>query len=109
MITKLTLTLLLASSLCSCKGKPTDDAAAVDYAEDIKRVCNAKELSGAANANPSEAPMLMATYLKGALTTKKAMDLMASMASLTPSARSAKLREEAKKAGLATCPLADES
>lgn len=106
--TKRLLLALLTLTLLGCKGDKVDDTAAIEYAEDIKRVCNAKELSGASNADPTQAPMMMATFLKGALTTKKAQELMANMASMTPSAKTSTLRDEAKKAGLASCPLADE-
>ena len=96
---------LLALVVAGCQsGKQAKPKA---YVEDLERICNAEELSGADEQDPNRRSLFVATWLGNSLVTQEARDLMAKQAPLAPKEKAALLRAEAKEAGLSGCPTAD--
>jgi len=79
------------------------------YEKGIEVICQAPNTcQECANADPSMRMPMLAHAIEEGLSNGKATDLFAALAALTPEQRAATLAAEAKAAGLAGCPLADE-
>jgi hypothetical protein len=104
------LTALLAMSFVVFSGCSKKKEGKSEYHKGIEMICFAEQKAGAEGiTDPSERAMKIANYLKANLKDEKAMKLMQSFATMAPDSRGTRLREEAKKAGLASCPMADEA
>lgn len=103
-------------SVAVADDKTADDQPVVDkpatetgYAADMKRICNAKALSGAdKETDPRRRIEVMVTWLRANIETEEGKKLLASMASVIPSERGDRLRSEARKVGLESCQMADD-
>ena len=103
-------TLIVASLLLFSFGCDKGKEGSSEYHKGIEMICFAEQKAGVEGiADPSERAMKIANYLKANLKDEKAMKLMRSFATMAPESRGAHLREEAKKAGLESCPMADEA
>lgn len=86
---------------------PAEDPALKDAYENL---CNAAERSGATeDMDPSERAVKIANWIKAEVESKEVLDLMGTLATMSPESRGPALRDAAKKAGVDPCPLADES
>ena len=96
--------LALAAACQSGKSPAPSDST---YAKDVERICNAEQLSGALQEDPSSRAMLVAVWLGNNLVTQEGRDLMVRQAKLAPAEKAALLRAEAREVGLPGCPTAD--
>jgi hypothetical protein len=103
-----------AAALAACNSSKSSNSSSAgnaapssDYVEDVRRICNAEQLSGALEQDPNGRSMFVANWLANNLVTQDGRDLMGKQAALEPAAKAELLRAEAKEAGLAECPTAD--
>jgi len=88
-------------------GSAADDVhGATPYDRDIDRICNVERLSGALDVPEGGRQLAIAQWLPGALETEDAHTFLVKFGRLGPAEKAAALDAEAKKAGLAECPLA---
>jgi hypothetical protein len=113
---RILVALLVAAPLAcgrdSPPGSPAGDPVGVGsgsaYAADMENLCNVVERSGAGSAHPNDRAYLVATWLGTRLTTQDARKFLAQIQPLDGDAKATALETEAKRAGLAGCPLAAE-
>jgi hypothetical protein len=89
-------------------GDPVGVGAGSAYAADMENLCNVVERSGAGSAHPNDRAYLVATWLGTRLTTQDARKFLAQIQPLDGDAKATALETEAKRVGLAGCPLAAE-
>jgi hypothetical protein len=77
------------------------------YRADLENLCDAEARSGALEQPESARAFTVAQWLGPALKTSEARSFLASLAAASPSQKGVLLREEAAKAGLKACALAD--
>ncbi len=77
------------------------------YAEDIHRICNMEELSGALDLSVAERPLRSGYWLERNLETPEGRKLAATIFPLPPARKAEALRTEARRAGVSPCPTAD--
>jgi hypothetical protein len=77
------------------------------YAQDIARICDAEKLSGALEQEEGARVLTVAQYLGSAIETEEARNFLAELTGFVGADKGKRLRDEAKRAGLAGCPLAD--
>ena len=101
------LPLVAAIALAACQSgsaaPPVERGSA--YAKDVDKLCNALTLSGAMD-QPEEARQLtVAKWLGANLETSEVHTFLVKLQGLAPADKVAALDAEAKKVGLAGCPL----
>lgn len=78
------------------------------YEEGVEVICEGpNDCSECAQVVPEMRGQVMARQIEKGLSNGEAKKLFDECAMLAPADRAAKLRAEAEKAGLATCPMAD--
>jgi hypothetical protein len=98
------LVFILALTACQSGREPASDA----YAADIDAICHQEERSGALDKPPDQRdPLTTAYWLERNLKTPAGRKFAASIFQLKPSEKGPRLAAEAKKVGLARCPIAD--
>jgi hypothetical protein len=111
----LSLLCLLAIGACGSSKSDADkasattpkDEATLSYHDDVRRICNAEELSGALAEEENRRSMVVAMWLGSNLVTQQARDLLAKQAPLPPAEKRALLLGEARAAGLDACKTAE--
>ncbi len=90
---------LLTVPLVSCQS----------YEKGVEIICNAPNTCGAEceNAAPDMRAVKLADYIDGQLSNGEARAMFDNLAAAAPADKKVILDDEAKKAGLANCPLAD--
>ena len=79
------------------------------YRKDVETICFAPErVAREADADPSRRATLIAEYLSQNLQTSEGRKLMGAMAAVEPAMQPELLQHEARRAGLSSCPLAEE-
>lgn len=78
------------------------------YKNDVQKVCNVIELSGAAAHASNDRVYLVATWLGKHLETSDAQKWLASIQRLNGNSKADALEQEARRVGLASCALAAE-
>ena len=94
--------------LLACRGSdgaPKQPPVDPEYRADVETLCNVLERSGAAYQDPAERQYSISTYLAEHIYTEGGRELMIGFKE-QPEPGDA-LRAEAKRVGLAGCPLAD--
>jgi hypothetical protein len=76
------------------------------YARDIERVCNAERDSGAVDQPEEARQIIVAKWLGAQLETAEVHQLLARIQPMAGPAKGAALDAEARKVGLADCPVA---
>ena len=95
----ISLALLVLLASCAKRASP--------YDKDLSTICSAPARSGATGDSSQRATMA-AKWIAEAIRTDEAKQLFSDMFMLAPEQRVKALRDAAAKAGLKTCPLADE-
>ena len=99
--------LLAALALFGCqKKKGGEESLDADYAADVARICDVEHLSGAEREESSARSIIAAEWLGRHVKTQAGRDFLASLVPLQPAAKAARLRAEAKRAGLDDCRTA---
>ncbi len=108
---------LIVLCAAACGGESQDSASAsapapaassdAAYHEDVRRICNAEELSGALEEDPNRRAIIVAQWLGNNVVTQEARSLLAQQARLPPKGKRELLLAEAKKAGLPGCKTAE--
>lgn len=76
--------------------------------QDMETLCNVEALSGARAPGQTTAPsFVIATYLADHLETPQVIGLLGDLAQTPAGKKEAFLREQAHRAGLSSCPLAE--
>lgn len=88
------------------KGKPSAGGGP-DYAGDIDRICNVVAYSGALDDPSASLIVATAQWLGANLRTDDGRAFLATLQPLSGAAKADALDAEAKRTGLASCPLAD--
>lgn len=84
-------------------------ASCQSYEKGIEAICQGpNSCAECANVDPSMRMALMARGIEDNVSNGKAIELFGAMAAMSPAERASRLEAEAKAAGLASCPLADE-
>jgi hypothetical protein len=96
---------LVAALALACQG--TKSSVSEAYRADLENLCDAEARSGALDQPESARAFTVAQWLGPALKTAEARSFLAGLAAAGPSQKGLLLREEAAKAGLKSCPLAD--
>jgi hypothetical protein len=86
--------------------EPVQGAAGDDYAGDIERICNAEQLSGAAEMDEGARSMHVAQWLGSNIKTEDGRQFLASLARAKAADKAKLLRSESSKVGLKGCALA---
>jgi hypothetical protein len=95
----------IAATACQ-QGEPRSPPVDPAYAQDISRICNAEELSGAKEQPEGARQMAVAEWLGPAIETEQAREFLAVLTEFTGAAKAKRLRDEAKRVGLGDCALA---
>jgi len=77
------------------------------YKKDLATICDAPNQAAITATDPSERVTLLAAWIDQRIKTDEARNLFSALANASPNDKSTMLREEAKKNGIASCPLAD--
>lgn len=75
------------------------------YAKDVDKLCNAMTLSGAMDQPEDARQLVVAKWLGGNLDTAEIHTFLVKLQPMSPADKVAALDAEAKKVGLADCPL----
>lgn len=94
-----------AATNAAAAAKAEADAAALRDA--YYKVCNAEQLSGAADTDPAMKSMHIARWLEREVKAQPVIDLLTSIAVLDAAQRGPRMRAAAKAAGVEPCPIAD--
>lgn len=99
--------LLAVLALFGCqKKKGGEESVDADYAADVARICDVEHLSGAEREESSARSVIAAEWLGRHVKTQAGRDFLASLVPLAPAAKAARLRAEARRAGLDDCRTA---
>lgn len=85
-------------------GADTDKAR---IAEDWRKACNAYELSGAAETDPSQRPGKIALWIRDNVKSPEVMKVISSMGGVDPAKRKELILAEIGPYGLTECPLTE--
>jgi hypothetical protein len=101
---------LLCVAACGSSSAKEDPPApvAAPYVGDIDNLCNVVERSGSTDLHPNDRIFKTATWLAANFKTDDARKFLAKIQPLDREAKATALETEAKRVGLAGCPLAGE-
>ena len=91
---------------CQRSADPASAAVPAAYRADIENLCDAVARSGADQRPADEHALIIATWLGGHLATEEAHQYLVRIQPLTGDAKASALDDEARRVGLAACPLA---
>lgn len=79
------------------------------YRADLENICDAEARSGALapDQDPNRRAFVVASWLGGRIRSEEGRQFLGSLQKLAPKAKGDALRAEAKRVGLAGCPLAE--
>ncbi|HTJ41146.1 MAG TPA: hypothetical protein VL463_03595 [Kofleriaceae bacterium] len=104
------LLLVAAIALGACQSQSSGGAAPASpaYAKDIDKLCNVLVYSGADKEPEGGRQLTVAKWLGPNLETTEVHTFLAKLQTLGPAAKADALDAEAKRVGLASCPLSAE-
>jgi hypothetical protein len=101
------LLVLLAILAAGCQ-RSAEHAAAPGYADDIRKLCNVMQLSGADAATADQRQLLTANWLSKNLTTAESHEFLVKIQPLDNESKAQALEREAARVEVGACPLAAE-
>lgn len=104
-LARLALATLLALQLVTCSSGKKKPVEKDPYTLDIEQICHAEERSGALEQDPSVRSVQVAAWLANHLVTDQSRLLLGKLAALAPADKATALAAEAKKVGVAPCPM----